>query len=141
MSDESACIFCRIVAGQIPCHAVYSDDSVLAFLDIGPLAPGHLLVIPKSHHQTLDELSPNDAAALGRALPKLVGVVKRAAGAAGVNVLQNNGRAAGQEVSHVHVHLIPRQEGDGLGYRWSPGKYGHGEAEAMRDKMAMLASE
>jgi len=131
MATDSKCIFCKIVRGEIPCYLVYEDAAVLAFLDIGPLAPGHLLLIPKNHYATMDELPEAEAQALGAVLPRLTSVVRRVTGAAGVNILQNNGRVAGQEVDHVHVHLIPRRDQDGLGYRWNPTKYAEGQAEAL----------
>jgi histidine triad (HIT) family protein len=135
MGSDPNCIFCKIIAGQIPCHKVLEDADVLAFLDIGPLAPGHVLVIPKGHYVTIEDAPESVGASLGRALPQLVRVVRNATGAAGVNVLQNNGKAAGQEVLHVHVHLIPRNAGDGLGYRWNPQKYAAGQAEAVLAKL------
>jgi histidine triad (HIT) family protein len=135
MGSDPNCIFCKIVAGQIPCHRVFEDAEVLAFLDIGPLAPGHVLVIPKAHFGTLDDAGAEVGGALGRVLPQLVAAVRQSTGAAGVNVLQNNGKVAGQVVPHVHVHLIPRRESDGLGYRWNPTKYAPGEAEAVLQKL------
>ncbi len=115
MSD---CIFCKIVEGVIPCHKLYEDDTVLSFLDIGPLSRGHCLVIPKTHYPTLDEVPPAVAGACASVLPRLGRAVIETTGAPGWNVLQNNGVVAGQEVGHVHFHIIPRQDGDGLGYRW-----------------------
>jgi histidine triad (HIT) family protein len=119
MSD---CIFCKIVAGQIPCTKVYEDEAVLAFMDINPIAPGHTLVVPKKHCEAIREMSAEEAGALFRVVPALAAAVQNSVGAAGLNVLQNNGRVAGQAVDHLHVHLIPRREGDGLGYRWRPQK-------------------
>lgn len=136
MQSEPECVFCKIVAGQIPCHRVWENEAILAFLDINPLAPGHLLVVTKSHHATLAEVPPPEAEILGASLPALVRSVREAMDASGVNVLQNNGRAAGQVVQHVHVHLIPRREGDGLGYRWNVQTYGPGEAEAVLTRLA-----
>jgi histidine triad (HIT) family protein len=141
MSADGPSIFTRIVHGEIPCHRVYEDEHVLAFLDIGPLAPGHLLLIPKTEYRTLDQVPPDTAAALGAALPKLVAAVQQATGSAGVNILQNNGQVAGQEVLHVHFHIIPRAEGDGLGYRWQPKSYAEGKAEQMRDKLIALLAK
>ena len=134
MTTDPACVFCKIARGQIPCHSVYEDEQVLAFLDIGPLAPGHLLVIPKNHYGTMDELPAAEAQALGAVLPRLTSAVRGVTGAAGINILQNNGRVAGQEVDHVHIHLIPRRDQDGLGYRWHPTKYAEGQAEALLEK-------
>ena len=114
------CIFGRIVAGEIPCQRVFENENVLAFLDINPLAEGHTLVIPRRCVERYDELTPDEAAALAQALSRVARMVMGVVGAAGYNILQNNGRVAGQEVAHVHFHIIPRREGDGLGYRWKP---------------------
>ena len=113
-------IFSRIIRGEIPCHRIYEDDFVLAFLDINPLADGHTLVVPKREVEHLHQLPAEEAAAVGRRLGMIAERVLAATGAEGYNVLQNNGRAAGQEVPHVHFHIIPRRAGDGLGYRWIP---------------------
>ena len=107
------CIFCRIVDGEIPSRTVHEDDTVLAFLDANPLAPGHTLVIPKAHHETLGDLPDDAGAAVFDALHDLAPVVESAVDADGSNVAFNNGEAAGQEVPHVHGHVIPRFEGDG----------------------------
>jgi histidine triad (HIT) family protein len=115
MSD---CIFCKIVAGEIPCTKVYEDDHVLSFMDINPISPGHTLIIPKRHCEAVREMSAEEAAALFRMVPALAAAVQDGLGAQGLNVLQNNGRVAGQAVDHLHVHLIPRWAEDGLGYRW-----------------------
>ncbi len=116
----SGCIFGRIVAGEIACQRVFENEHVLAFLDIHPLAEGHTLVIPKRCVEQYDELTPDEAAALGQALVGIARAVMGVVGGDGYNILQNNGRVAGQEVAHVHFHIIPRREGDGLGYRWKP---------------------
>lgn len=138
MSNEAHadCIFCKIVAGDIPCHQVYSDDAVLAFLDIGPVSPGHVLLIPKCHCDSIVELSVEAAAAVGSVLPRLARAVMDVSGAKGLNILQNNGECAGQVVMHAHFHLIPRVPDDGLGYRWNAGTYGEGEAEKIRDQIS-----
>jgi histidine triad (HIT) family protein len=128
MNDPN-CIFCKIIAGQIPCKKVYEDDQVLAFLDIGPLAEGHLLIIPKSHYVTLDEMAPEAVASTTRVLPHLAGAVRKAMAAQGYNILQNNGKVSGQVVNHVHFHIIPRVESDGLGYRWNASAYPEGRAD------------
>ena len=133
MAASSDCVFCRIVAGEIPANVVYQDDQVLAFLDIGPLAPGHLLLIPKQHFSVVDELPAEVAAALGAMLPRVVAAARSVTDCDAFNILQNNGHAAGQEVEHVHVHVIPRRDSDGLGYRWRPQAYGEGEAERLQN--------
>lgn len=116
-------IFTKIIAGQIPCHKVYEDAHVFSFLDINPLSRGHTLVIPKEPAVTLDQLSDDSAAALGRTLPRICRAVLRATGAKAFNVLQNNGPLAHQAVMHVHFHIIPKYEdGSGLGIGWGAGK-------------------
>lgn len=114
-------IFSRILSGEIPCHRVYEDAHVLAFLDIGPLSDGHLLVIPKEAKAHLHELSEESAAAIGRVLPRLARAVLAATGATAYNVLQNNGAAAHQAVMHVHFHVIPKIGSAGLGVGWNAG--------------------
>ncbi len=118
MSDT---IFDKILAGDIPCYKLYEDDHVLAFLDIGPLALGHTLVIPKERAAFLHQLSDESAAAIGRVLPRLARAVLAATGATAYNVLQNNGSDAHQVVMHVHFHIIPRVGGRGLGIAWQGG--------------------
>lgn len=125
------CIFCKIIAGQIPATKVLEDAACLAFLDVSPLADGHVLLIPKAHAQTLDELSADQAGAMLRNLPILVKAVQTATGCEGVNVLQNNGRAAHQFVPHVHFHIIPRNSGDAFHFNWPAGKYPAGKAEEL----------
>ena len=123
-------IFSKILRGEIPCHKVYEDDLVLAFLDVGPLARGHVLVIPKEPAETLDALSDESAAAIGRVLPRLCRAVKRVTGVAAYNVLENNGPLAHQAVFHVHFHIIPKpNEQEGLGIGWPAGKVGADAAE------------
>lgn len=115
-------IFTKILRGEIPCHKVYEDDHVLAFLDIQPLSRGHTLVIPKEPAETLDQLSDEAAAAIGKVLPRISRAVLEATGAKAFNVLQNNGARAHQAVFHVHFHIIPKQEdGSGLGVGWDAG--------------------
>jgi histidine triad (HIT) family protein len=113
-----ATIFDRILDGEIPCYRVYEDAHVVAFLDVGPLAEGHTLVIPKERVAKLHELSAEAAAALGRVLPRLCRAVMAATGVADYNVLQNNGAAAHQAVEHVHFHIIPKTQAGGLGIHW-----------------------
>lgn len=125
------CVFCRIVAGSLPAARILENADALAFLDIAPLSPGHMILIPKVHVSRITELPEARAAALFALVPRLARALLRASGAAGLNLLQNNGSCAGQVVEHLHVHLIPRREADGLGYRWNPGKYAEGQAEQL----------
>ncbi|MDX9910211.1 MAG: HIT family protein [Phycisphaerales bacterium] len=106
-------VFRKIVRGELPCHRVYQDAHVLAFLDIFPIARGHTLVIPKEPVETIDQLSDAAAEALGRVLPRICRAVVKVTGCDGFNLLQNNGRSAHQEVPHVHFHVIPRYVGAG----------------------------
>lgn len=116
-------VFSKILRGEIPCHKLYEDDQVLAFLDIAPLSQGHAVVIPKEPAETLDLLSDDSAAAIGRVLPRLCRALQRATGVKDFNVLQNNGRPAHQAVDHVHFHIIPKpNEAEGLGVKWPAGK-------------------
>ena len=116
-------IFTKILRGEIPCHRVYEDEHVLAFLDVNPLSRGHTLVIPKEAAETIDRLSDDAAAAIGRVLPRLARAVIAATGATAYNVLQNNGIAAHQAVFHVHFHIIPKlDDGSGLGIGWKASK-------------------
>ena len=132
-------IFKKIIAGEIPCHRVYEDDEVLAFLDINPLSRGHTLVIPKEPAETLGDLSDDSAAALGRVLPRLCRAVAQASGATAYNVLENNGAAAHQAVRHVHFHIIPKQaDGSGLGIGWKAGDLDNEAGAALAKKIAAL---
>ncbi|MFB6152310.1 MAG: HIT family protein [Haloarculaceae archaeon] len=115
MSSGDDCIFCAIVDGEIPSRTVYEDDDALAFLDANPLAPGHTLVVPKAHHETLQDLPGDLAGDVLGALHGLVGPVEAAVDADGSTVAFNNGEAAGQEVPHVHGHVVPRFSDDGGG--------------------------
>ena len=115
----SETIFGKILNGTIPCHKVYEDEQVLAFLDINPLSVGHTLVIPKEPAPALDALSDESAAALGRVLPRICRAVIAVTGVREYNVLENNGAGAHQAVAHVHFHIIPKPSQDeGLGLEW-----------------------
>jgi histidine triad (HIT) family protein len=133
-------IFDRIIRGEIPCHKVYEDDRVFAFLDINPLSKGHTLVVPKESKPYLHELSDESAAAIGRALPRICRAVMTATGASAYNVLQNNGKSAHQAVFHVHFHIIPKFSREGLSIGWSPtsldGKVGRELAESIARALA-----
>lgn len=119
MGDQPT-IFDRIIRGEIPSHKVYEDERVFAFLDINPLSNGHTLVVPKESKAYLHELSDESAAAIGRVLPRLCRAVLKATGATAYNILQNNGAAAHQAVFHVHFHIIPRFQREGLDIGWNP---------------------
>ena len=137
---DPACVFCKVLDGEIPAAKVFQDDACLAFLDIGPVADGHLLVVTAQHVETIDQLPPEQAAAALRNLPALVAAVRAVTGCEGVNVLQNNGEIAGQLVRHVHFPVIPRHAGDAFKYTWPAGTYAEGRADelaqAIRNQLA-----
>ena len=108
------CIFCSIINGDIPSYKVYEDDRFLAFLDISQAEYGHTLVVPKKHFDTFLDLDDETSKDLIVLVKDLANKVKRATGASGINILNNNGKAAGQSVNHVHFHIIPRYENDDL---------------------------
>ena len=115
MSD---CVFCRIVAGQIPSTRVYEDEHTLAFMDIGQVNPGHVLVAVKKHAANLFELDDAQAAAAARTAARVARAIESAFRPEGMSVYQANGKAAGQTVFHYHVHLLPRHAGDGMELTW-----------------------
>ncbi len=117
---DSSCIFCRIVAGELPAEIVQEDEHTVAFMDINPATRGHALVIPREHAADLTEVSPEDLAACAAAAQALAVRVKDKLGADGVNLLNSCGRAAWQTVFHFHVHVIPRYVGDPLRLPWRP---------------------
>jgi histidine triad (HIT) family protein len=134
-------IFGRIIAGSIPCHKVYEDAQVLAFLDIAPLSRGHTLVIPKEPAATLDQLSDEAAAALGRVLPRICRAVMAVTGVTEYNVLENNGPGAHQVVPHVHFHIIPKPDSSaGLGIRWPAGQLGADAAQLANELAQQVRS-
>jgi len=140
--NEAETVFDKILSGEIPCHRVYEDEHVLAFLDVGPLSPGHTLVIPKERKAFLHELSDKAAAAVGSVLPRLCRAVTKATGASAYNILQNNGSDAHQVVMHVHFHIIPKMNDNGLGIGWRPASLPSEEAADLAEKMqAALAAE
>lgn len=109
------CLFCRIAAGEIPSEKVVENAGAFAFLDIRPLARGHVLVIPKRHAERFADMLPEDAAAVAELAQHVVRRLSRGLGVEGATIAVNDGRAAGQEVMHVHLHVVPRREGDGVG--------------------------
>jgi len=131
MAQDPNCIFCKIAGGEIPCTEILSDDMSLAFMDIGPLADGHVLLIPREHYETLDQMPAAAAGAILKHLPALVKAVMAATGCEGINVLQNNGPVAHQVVPHVHFHLIPRKAGDEFHFNWPAGTYPKGRIEQL----------
>lgn len=113
------CIFCKIIAGEIPSVKIYEDEHVFAFMDIMPLSKGHTLLIPKTHREFVYDLAPEEAANLFSVAPKIAKAIKETFQPEGMNLLNNNGAKAGQSVFHFHLHFIPRYgESDGFGAKW-----------------------
>jgi histidine triad (HIT) family protein len=136
MPTDPNCIFCKIIAGQIPCVKVYEDDAVLAFLDIGPLVPGHTLVIPKSHYATVMETPPETLAAVAQRLPKISKAVLAATGAPACHLLANNGSEAMQSVHHLHFHILPRGKGESFRIPWNAGSLDKAAATTLAANIA-----
>ena len=129
------CLFCKIIAGEIPCTKVYEDDKVLAFLDIHPVNIGHTLVIPKAHHVNLYDTEDATLAHMMTVTKKLSIAIKSALSADGINIEMNNESGAGQLIFHTHLHIIPRFSGDGLKHWPSARGYNEGEAHEVAQKI------
>jgi histidine triad (HIT) family protein len=136
----AACVFCSIVQGDVPAHVVLDDAIAVAFLDTRPLFPGHVLLVPRAHHETLTDLPPELVGPLFERAQRLAGAVQSAMGAAGTFVAMNN--RISQSVPHLHVHVVPRNKRDGLrGFFWPRTTYGDDAyaaevAEAIRAALA-----
>lgn len=129
------CVFCKIVAGELPSYKVYEDGATLAFLDIHPVAPGHALIIPKSTDSSnIFDISSESWAAMAETARKVAIAMEKSLSCDGVNLMMNNREHAGQIVLHPHIHLIPRYKNDGLKL-WPHGSYKEGEAEAAQEKI------
>jgi len=128
------CVFCQIIKGEIPADKIYEDDRVLVFLDINPVNPGHTLVISKKHYSNIEEASEEDLTAIILTVKKIGRLLKDKFGVAGYNVTSNNDPVAGQNVPHIHFHIIPRHEGDGH-VSWPTFEYGPGEPEEIVKKL------
>jgi histidine triad (HIT) family protein len=116
------CLFCKIVAGEVPSTRVHEDDRVIAIMDIFPATRGHVLVIPRAHATDVHEASEDDLAAAASVAKRLAGLAMRGLAADGVTIMQSNGAAAWQTVFHYHVHVIPRYRDDPLVLPWRPGE-------------------
>ena len=130
------CLFCKIVRGQIPSAKVLETDQAVAFLDIHPVNPGHVLLVPKAHHATLAELAEPLAAHAASLLPRLCRAIQAATGAEGLNVIVNVGRVAGQTVDHAHWHIIPRSAGDAVHWPWPHVAYAGDDLDRLRSRIA-----
>ncbi|SDK49327.1 histidine triad (HIT) family protein [Maridesulfovibrio ferrireducens] len=136
--NNQDCIFCKIVAGDIPCFKIYETENILSFLDIGPVNKGHALVIPKGHYKNLWDIPADLGKELMTAAQVAGDAIVKATGADGLNLLMNNNDAAGQLVFHAHFHLIPRFKDDGLKL-WDQGEYNDmDEAMALAQKIEKM---
>ena len=134
MNDN--CIFCKLAAGEIPRHAIYEDGEFLVFLDAFPSSLGHTLIIPKAHHENIFDITEDTAAKLQRLVVRTANALRDVLGTSDINILQNNGKSAGQTVFHYHVHLIPRADGDNVRIGWSTAKPSAEECAAFASNVA-----
>jgi len=118
MTVDPDCIFCKIVAGTVPCFKLFEDAETLAFMDINPVHDGHSLVIPKAHYPTVFEIAPEAFAAASRTAIRVAKAVNQAMQPDGLNLIQANGPGAGQSVGHFHLHVLPRRLNDGVAINW-----------------------
>jgi histidine triad (HIT) family protein len=129
------CIFCKIIRGELPSSKIYEDQDVIAFLDIMPVNKGHVLIIPKKHHETMLDVPDELLSGMMVASKKVASAVRQGLGCPGFNIQMNNYEAAGQVVPHAHLHIVPRYKGDGLRL-WPGGKYKEGEREDIAAKIS-----
>ncbi|MBL8703954.1 MAG: HIT family protein [Rhodospirillales bacterium] len=118
MSSDPNCVFCKIVAGTIPCFKLHEDEHSIAFMDINPGNEGHALAIPKAHHPDLHSMPPELLGAVARTAQRVAAAVQKALNPDGLNLVQANGRGAEQSVFHFHLHVLPRRVGDELKLNW-----------------------
>ncbi len=140
MARDPDCVFCKIVAGEIPSVRLAETPLALAFMDIGPISRGHALVISREHYEDLTAMPPQTAGAIHELAARLAVALKEAVAAEGVNVLQNNGRVAGQVVPHFHIHLIPRFANDGLRWPWPAKPADPAELKRLADQVVSRLS-
>ena len=136
---DNTCVFCKIVAGQIPCFKLFEDDATIAFMDISPANPGHALAVAKGHYPTVDVIPPDVLGAVAQTAQRVSRAALKALKPFGLNLVQANGEGAAQSVPHLHIHVIPRQRNDGLLINWQavPGDRAAIEAVYNKIKAAM----
>ena len=117
---DGTCIFCKIVAGQIPCFKLMEDANTIAFMDINPVNPGHALAVAKGHWPTVDVIPAEVLADVAKTAQKVARATFKVLSPHGVNLLQANGEGAGQSVPHLHIHIMPRVKGDDVNLNWEP---------------------
>lgn len=130
------CIFCKIANGDIPTNSLYEDDVVKVIFDLGPASKGHVLILPKNHFDNVYSLDDETAAHIFQVAVKVANAMKSALQPSGINIVQNNGEAAGQTVFHFHMHIIPRYEKDTVNVSWIPGKTSDEEIAQLKETIA-----
>ena len=138
MSADPNCIFCKIVAGTVPCFKLFEDEDTLAFMDINPVHDGHCLVIPKAHYPTIFDIAPEAFAAAARTAARVAKAVNAAVKPDGLNLIQANGAGAGQSVAHFHLHVFPRRLNDGVAINWDPKPGDHTHIAAIAERIRAL---
>lgn len=131
-----SCIFCKIAGGEIPSATIYEDENVRVILDIAPAAKGHAILLPKYHAANIFELPEEIAARIFAVVPKVARAIRDELGCDGMNIVQNNGEAAGQTVFHLHIHFLPRWKDDTVQVTWKQGSYAEGEAAELAKRIA-----
>jgi histidine triad (HIT) family protein len=139
--SEVSCIFCEIVAGRAPASVVYEDGRVLAFMDLFPVTQGHLLIVPKAHYRNAFDCPPEVVAYLNEVGTRLAGPLRRATGCEGMNFHIANEAVAGQDVWHIHLHLLPRYTGDGFGFRRAPGSGGRASRDTLDEVAGRISAQ
>jgi len=134
------CVFCKIVKREIPSYKIYEDSDIVAFLDIAPATPGHTLVVPKNHFKDIFDVDEETLKKINIVIKKIASQMKSALGVEGINVIQNNGKLAGQLVEHIHFHIIPRYAGDGLRIHFPRFESSSGDFEEMVKKLKTEAN-
>jgi histidine triad (HIT) family protein len=132
---DAGCVFCKIVAGQIPCLKLHEDEDTIAFMDINPVSAGHALSVAKGHWPTVDVIPPEVLAAVARTAQRVARAVMSELRPEGVNLLQSNGPGAAQSVPHLHIHILPRRADDGLLMNWEPKPGDRAVVEAVYERL------
>ena len=132
---DADCVFCKIVAGKLPCFKLLEDETTIAFMDINPVNPGHALAVAKGHWPTVDVIPPDVLADVARTAQRVAKATVETLAPAGVNLVQANGPAAGQSVPHLHIHIMPRRTGDDVSLNWTPVPGDMKEIEAVANKL------
>jgi histidine triad (HIT) family protein len=132
---DDGCVFCKIVAGQLPCFKLLEDDQTIAFMDINPVNAGHALAVAKGHWPTVDVIPAEVLAAVAKTAQKVAKAVVKELKPNGVNLIQANGAGAGQSVPHLHIHIMPRRAGDAVALNWEPKPGDMKEIEALSKRL------